>query len=67
MKPHLFTLLLRLALVEERIAEVQQRKNPNTLELLRLKALRMVIKERINRSRARSRAAIGLPRRLVAT
>ena len=56
MKPHLFTLLLRSAIIEERIADVKKRKHPNSLELLRLKALRMVIKERIERYRANFRS-----------
>jgi hypothetical protein len=53
MKPHLFTLLLRSAEIDRRIADLQQRHTPNALQLLRLKALRLVIKQRISRSRSR--------------
>ena len=51
MQPHVFTLLLRSALIQERLTSLEQHHNPSAVTLLRLKSLKMQIKDRIRRSR----------------
>jgi hypothetical protein len=52
MKPHVFDLLARAARISDRIAILQARHNVSPIRLLRLKALKLAISERLHRAGA---------------
>jgi hypothetical protein len=64
MTQHLFSLLLRAAQIENRIADAQARRSTSPIRLLRLKALRLMIKDRIRRSRSLLPQRVGRTRAL---